>query len=151
MLAKLHTAGRTDQVGNEREESHPPALHHHLFRGLCLQLAQSPPSTYHNGFRLWQQRRYVLFRPIAGESARIRIVVLNHSLRRQSPPPRVNPANPLWHFLGPGRCYAFWQEVLGCYVVNSGEGESGKKKCVPALEDYHECLHHRKEVMPIPA
>lgn len=31
----LHTAGRTDQVGNEREESHPPALHHYLFRGLC--------------------------------------------------------------------------------------------------------------------
>jgi hypothetical protein len=54
-------------------------------------------------------------------------------------------------FLGPGRCYAFWQEVLGCYVVNSGEGENGKKKCVPALEDYHECLHHRKEVIPIPA
>ncbi|KAJ5852165.1 uncharacterized protein N7529_011550 [Penicillium soppii] len=48
---------------------------------------------------------------------------------------------------GPGRCYAFWQEVLGCYVVNSGEGENGKKKCVPALEDYHECLHHRKEAL----
>jgi NADH dehydrogenase (ubiquinone) Fe-S protein 5 len=30
--------------------------------------------------------------------------------------------------------------------VNSGEGESGKKKCTPALEDYYECLHHRKEV-----
>lgn len=47
---------------------------------------------------------------------------------------------------GPSRCYPFWQEVLGCYVVNSGEGEAGKKKCTPALEDYHECLHHRKEV-----
>jgi hypothetical protein len=34
-MAMLHTAGRTDQVGNEREESHPPALHHYLFRGLC--------------------------------------------------------------------------------------------------------------------
>jgi hypothetical protein len=149
-MAKLHTAGRTDQVGNEREESHPPALHHHLFRGLCLQLAQSPPSTHHNGFRLWQQRRYVLFCPIVEGSARIRAVVSNHSLRRQSPPPRVSRANILLLLLGPSRCYAFWQEVLGCYVVNSGEGESGKKKCVPALEDYHECLHHRKEVMPIP-
>jgi len=48
--------------------------------------------------------------------------------------------------LGPGRCYPFWQEVLGCYVVNSGEGEAGKKKCTPALDDYYECLHHRKEV-----
>ncbi|CAG7923792.1 unnamed protein product [Penicillium olsonii] len=48
---------------------------------------------------------------------------------------------------GRSRCYPFWQEVLGCYVVNSGEGESGKKKCVPALEDYHECLHHRKEAL----
>lgn len=47
---------------------------------------------------------------------------------------------------GPSRCFPFWQEVLGCYVVNSGEGETGKKKCLPALEDYHECLHHRKEV-----
>lgn len=47
---------------------------------------------------------------------------------------------------GPSRCFPFWQEVLGCYVVNSGEGEAGKKKCLPALEDYHECLHHRKEV-----
>lgn len=48
--------------------------------------------------------------------------------------------------LGPSRCYGFWQEVLGCYVVNSGEGETGKKKCMPALEDYYECLHHKKEV-----
>ncbi|RMJ21787.1 hypothetical protein PHISP_07349 [Aspergillus sp. HF37] len=46
---------------------------------------------------------------------------------------------------GPSRCYPFWQEVLGCYVVNAGEGETGKKKCMPALEDYYECLHHKKE------
>lgn len=50
------------------------------------------------------------------------------------------------NYLGPSRCFPFWQEVLGCYVVNSGDGETGKKKCLPALEDYHECLHHRKEV-----
>ena len=74
---------------------------------------------------------------------------LNHGLRRWLSPPRVNPADPSL-FLGRSRCYPFWQEVLGCYVVNSGEGESGKKKCVPALEDYHECLHHRKEVREPP-
>ncbi|OJJ57735.1 hypothetical protein ASPSYDRAFT_46943 [Aspergillus sydowii CBS 593.65] len=48
---------------------------------------------------------------------------------------------------GPSRCYTFWQEVLGCYVVNAGEGESGKRKCLPALDDYHECLHHKKEAL----
>ncbi|CAI7637175.1 NADH-ubiquinone oxidoreductase kd subunit [Penicillium manginii] len=48
--------------------------------------------------------------------------------------------------LGPNRCFPFWQELLGCYVVNSSEGLEGKKKCIPALEDYHECLHHTKEV-----
>lgn len=37
--------------------------------------------------------------------------------------------------------------MLACYVVNtSSDDESGAKKCLPALEDYEECLHHRKEV-----
>jgi hypothetical protein len=37
--------------------------------------------------------------------------------------------------------------VLACYVVNtSTDDDSGKKKCGPVLEDYYECLHHRKEV-----
>jgi hypothetical protein len=32
-------------------------------------------------------------------------------------------------------------------VINSSDDDdSGKKKCVPAMEDYYECLHHRKEV-----
>lgn len=57
----------------------------------------------------------------------------------------ASPANPLF-LPGPSRCYAFWQEVLGCYVVNAGDGETGKKKCLPALDDYYECLHHKKEV-----
>ncbi|KAL2001720.1 hypothetical protein VTN02DRAFT_1360 [Thermoascus thermophilus] len=48
---------------------------------------------------------------------------------------------------GPSRCFAFWQELLGCYVVNAGEGEAGKKKCLPALDDYYECLHHKKEIL----
>jgi hypothetical protein len=48
---------------------------------------------------------------------------------------------------GPSRCFPFWQDVLACYVVNtSTEDDSGKKKCSPVLEDYYECLHHRKEV-----
>lgn len=48
---------------------------------------------------------------------------------------------------GPSRCFPFWQELLACYVVNtSGDDDSGKKKCAPALEDYYECLHHKKEV-----
>ncbi|TPX15172.1 uncharacterized protein E0L32_004730 [Thyridium curvatum] len=47
---------------------------------------------------------------------------------------------------GPSRCFPFWQEVLACYVVNtSSEDDSGKKKCAPILEDYYECLHHKKE------
>lgn len=36
---------------------------------------------------------------------------------------------------------------MACYVVNtSTDDDSGKKKCVPVLEDYYECLHHKKEV-----
>lgn len=36
---------------------------------------------------------------------------------------------------------------MACYVVNtSAEDDSGKKKCSPVLEDYYECLHHKKEV-----
>lgn len=50
-------------------------------------------------------------------------------------------------FLGPSRCFPFWQELLACYVVNTTtEDVSGAQKCVPALEDYYECLHHKKEV-----
>lgn len=37
--------------------------------------------------------------------------------------------------------------MLACYVINtSSEDVSGAKKCLPQLEDYEECLHHRKEV-----
>ncbi|PSS16875.1 hypothetical protein M430DRAFT_141347 [Amorphotheca resinae ATCC 22711] len=47
---------------------------------------------------------------------------------------------------GPSRCFPFWQEVLACYVVNTtSEDDSGKRKCSPMLEDYYECLHHKKE------
>lgn len=53
---------------------------------------------------------------------------------------------------GPSRCFPFWQELLACYVVNTNsEDDSGKKKCAPVLEDYYECLHHKKEVgIPMP-
>ncbi|PFH54929.1 hypothetical protein XA68_11686 [Ophiocordyceps unilateralis] len=47
---------------------------------------------------------------------------------------------------GPGRCFPFWQDVLACYVINTtSEDDSGKKKCALPLEDYYECLHHKKE------
>ncbi|KAI9737464.1 MAG: hypothetical protein M1834_009619 [Cirrosporium novae-zelandiae] len=47
---------------------------------------------------------------------------------------------------GPSRCFPFWQELLACYVVNTNtDDDSGKKKCTGALEDYYECLHHKKE------
>jgi NADH dehydrogenase (ubiquinone) Fe-S protein 5 len=55
---------------------------------------------------------------------------------------------------GPSRCFPFWQEVLACYVTNTNsEDDSGKAKCAPVLEDYYECLHHKKEVRtpPIPS
>ncbi|SPN98841.1 uncharacterized protein DNG_01882 [Cephalotrichum gorgonifer] len=53
---------------------------------------------------------------------------------------------------GPGRCFPFWQEVLACYVVNaSAEDASGAKKCNPVLEDYYECLHHKKEAARVRA
>ncbi|OAA64536.1 NADH:ubiquinone oxidoreductase subunit [Niveomyces insectorum RCEF 264] len=51
---------------------------------------------------------------------------------------------------GPGRCFPFWQEMLACYVVNSsGEDSAGRKKCGPLLQDYYECLHHKKESMRV--
>ncbi|ROT40136.1 NADH:ubiquinone oxidoreductase 11.5kD subunit [Sodiomyces alkalinus F11] len=47
---------------------------------------------------------------------------------------------------GPSRCFPFWQELLACYVVNSAEEDvKAKGKCGAALEDYYECLHHKKE------
>lgn len=53
---------------------------------------------------------------------------------------------------GPSRCFPFWQEVLACYVTNTNsEDDSGKVKCQPVLEDYYECLHHKKEVRFISA
>ncbi|KAL5599011.1 uncharacterized protein BROUX77_006044 [Berkeleyomyces rouxiae] len=53
---------------------------------------------------------------------------------------------------GVGRCFPFWQEVLACYVVNSSsEDKESKKKCAPALEDYYECLHNKKEIARVMA
>ncbi|KAJ9142672.1 hypothetical protein NKR23_g7099 [Pleurostoma richardsiae] len=53
---------------------------------------------------------------------------------------------------GPSRCFPFWQELLACYVVNTtGDDDSGKKKCALMLEDYYECLHHKKEAARVRA
>ena len=52
---------------------------------------------------------------------------------------------------GPSRCFPFWQELLACYVVNTAKDDAaGAAKCAPALEDYYECLHHKKEVYSLP-
>lgn len=48
---------------------------------------------------------------------------------------------------GPSRCFPFWQEVLACYVTNSNvDSPNAKGKCLAPLDDYYECLHHKKEV-----
>ncbi|RMZ85396.1 hypothetical protein DV737_g735, partial [Chaetothyriales sp. CBS 132003] len=50
---------------------------------------------------------------------------------------------------GVGRCFPFWQEYLSCYVINQHDPEARKKGvCLPRLEDYYECLHHKKEQNP---
>ncbi|RMZ90642.1 hypothetical protein DV736_g2139, partial [Chaetothyriales sp. CBS 134916] len=47
---------------------------------------------------------------------------------------------------GVSRCFPFWQEYLSCYVINQHDPEARKKGvCLPRLEDYYECLHHKKE------
>lgn len=69
------------------------------------------------------------------------------------PIPRLtaSPRTPLTLTTGPSRCFPFWQEVLACYVTNTtAEDDSGKAKCQPVLEDYYECLHHKKEVNTSP-
>ena len=39
------------------------------------------------------------------------------------------------------------QEYMQCYVIAKGDQELREKgTCLPRLEDYYECLHHKKEV-----
>ena len=48
---------------------------------------------------------------------------------------------------GVSRCFPFWQEYLACHVMNQNDPEARNKgACAPNLEDYYECLHHKKEV-----
>ena len=48
---------------------------------------------------------------------------------------------------GPTPCFTFWQEVMACYVLNTtGDDNRGAEKCIKPLDDYYECLYHRKEV-----
>jgi NADH dehydrogenase (ubiquinone) Fe-S protein 5 len=36
---------------------------------------------------------------------------------------------------------------MSCYVINQNDVEArAKGVCAPRLEDYYECLHHKKEV-----
>ncbi|KAL6240503.1 hypothetical protein RBB50_012615 [Rhinocladiella similis] len=47
---------------------------------------------------------------------------------------------------GVSRCFPFWQEYMSCYVINQNDPEARKQGvCAPRLEDYYECLHHKKE------
>ncbi|GME23988.1 hypothetical protein GTA08_BOTSDO13892 [Neofusicoccum parvum] len=47
---------------------------------------------------------------------------------------------------GPSRCFPFWQEVLACYVTNTNaDDKASKSQCLAPLDDYYECLHHKKE------
>jgi hypothetical protein len=59
---------------------------------------------------------------------------------------RIAPAARLT-ITGVSRCFPFWQEYMACYVINQNDPEARKQGvCVPRLEDYYECLHHKKEV-----
>ena len=41
---------------------------------------------------------------------------------------------------------------MACYVINQTDVEARKKGiCMPKLEDYYECLHHKKEVNLFPS
>uniref|UniRef100_M4B8G7 NADH dehydrogenase [ubiquinone] iron-sulfur protein 5 n=1 Tax=Hyaloperonospora arabidopsidis (strain Emoy2) TaxID=559515 RepID=M4B8G7_HYAAE len=42
---------------------------------------------------------------------------------------------------GEGRCYQFWKTVEQCSKDTEVSGQCGKQ-----VEDYLECLHHRKEL-----
>lgn len=43
-------------------------------------------------------------------------------------------------FGGEGRCYKYWMSFKQCMAETDD-----KVLCVPAKEDYIECLHHKKE------
>ncbi|GJJ14958.1 hypothetical protein Clacol_009228 [Clathrus columnatus] len=44
-----------------------------------------------------------------------------------------------WHG-NRSRCFTHWQEFAKCYA-----GTDRPAECMPAAEDYLECLHHTKE------
>ncbi|KEF58726.1 NADH dehydrogenase (ubiquinone) Fe-S protein 5 [Exophiala aquamarina CBS 119918] len=47
---------------------------------------------------------------------------------------------------GVSRCFSFWQEYMACYVINQNDQVARQQGvCLPRLEDYYECLHHKKE------
>ena len=89
----------------------------------------------HNGFWIRTCRWYVATERLSPVHATGQVLAVIQATR-----PLTSP--------GPSRCFPFWQELLACYVVNTDNADdvSGAKKCIPALEDYYECLHHRKEV-----
>lgn len=45
---------------------------------------------------------------------------------------------------GASRCGYNWQKFIDCYTSNSTKDPL--QECKAAAEDYHECLHHTKEI-----
>lgn len=44
-----------------------------------------------------------------------------------------------------GRCFPFWRKIMEC----RDNSLYPRKECAPFVEDYMECLHHKKEVVPL--
>jgi len=42
-----------------------------------------------------------------------------------------------------GRCYYFFEDFASCMKTS----EEPMKRCLPARNDYLECLHHKKELL----
>ncbi|ORX73648.1 hypothetical protein DL89DRAFT_319407 [Linderina pennispora] len=51
-------------------------------------------------------------------------------------------------YRGTNRCFPFWEDFQQCYFSSK---EKGHADCVPARDDYLECLHHFKEIARVRA
>lgn len=84
---------------------------------------------------------------LTGGNVLINLLPLLSSWNLQEPQSALcSSLTPLIYPSGVSRCFPFWQEYLACYIVNQNEEPKQSKSCAPVLEDYYECLHHRKEV-----
>ncbi|KAJ2271787.1 Maturation and nuclear export of 40S ribosomal subunits interacting protein [Coemansia sp. RSA 451] len=51
-------------------------------------------------------------------------------------------------YRGTNRCFPFWEDFQQCYFSST---EKTRADCVPARDDYLECLHHFKEIARVRA